>query len=139
MKKFLRYSLLLLALALVMASCVKDDTDLADIIAQYQVEPVSIELDYSDLSETADVPVTDENDSTYNDYVENTEWNRVMYINFQEKTVEVNGSVPGVSLQTNGAHVMVMLLGPMRSPQSSRGLLDVNVTRCGSPPWAGIT
>ena len=116
MKKFLRYSLLLSALALVMASCVKDDTDLADIIAQYQVEPVSIELDYSDLSETADVPVTDENDSTYNDYVENTEWNRVMYINFQEKTVEVNGSVPGVSLQTNGAHVMVMNMssGPVK-------------------------
>ena len=47
MKQLLRYTLMLTALALTMASCVKDDTDLDDIIAQYQVQPVSIELDYS--------------------------------------------------------------------------------------------
>ena len=74
MKKFLRYSLLFSALTLVMASCQKDDTDMADIIAQYQVEPINIELDYSELTEIPDVPVTDESDSTYNDYVENSAW-----------------------------------------------------------------
>jgi hypothetical protein len=106
---------LLTALALVMASCVKDDTDLADVVAQYQVEPVSIELDYSDLSETPDVPVTDENDSAYNDYVENSPWNKVIEINYNGNAVTVNGSVPGVAVQTDGAHVTVMnMSGPVK-------------------------
>lgn len=115
MKKILRYSLLLTALTLVMTSCEKDDTDMADIIAQYQIEPVSIELDNSPLNETADVPVTDENDSTYNDYVENTTWSKVININFQGGTAEVNGSVPGVMVQTSGAHVTVInMSGPVK-------------------------
>ena len=65
-----------------LASCVNDDTDMDDIIAQYQVEPASVELDYSDLNEAADVPVTDENDSAYNDYVENSPWSKEIEIAF---------------------------------------------------------
>ncbi len=115
MRKILHYSLLLTALALVTVSCVKDDTDLADVIAQYQMEPVSIELDFSDLSETPDVPVTDENDSAYNDYVENSSWNKVIEINYNGNAVTVNGSVPGVAVQTEGAHVTIMnMSGPVK-------------------------
>ena len=115
MRKILHYSLLLTALALVMASCVKDDTDLADVIAQYQMEPVSIELDFSDLSETPDVPVTDENDSAYNDYVENGSWNKVIEINYNGNAVTVTGTVPGVAVQTEGAHVTIMnMSGPVK-------------------------
>ena len=115
MKKFLRYSLFLSALTLFMASCQKDDTDMADIIAQYQVEPVNIELDYSELTETPDVPVTDESDSTYNDYVENSSWNKVININFDGGNVAIAGAVPGVSVQTNGAHVTIMnMSGPVK-------------------------
>lgn len=115
MKKFLRYSLLFSALTLVMASCQKDDTDMADIIAQYQVEPVNIELDFSELTETPDVPVTDESDSTYNDYVENSPWNKVININFDGGNVSIAGTVPGVSVQTNGAHVTIMnMSGPVK-------------------------
>ncbi len=115
MKKFLRYSLLFSALTLVMASCQKDDTDMADIIAQYQVEPVNIELDFSELTETPDVPVTDESDSTYNDYVENSPWNKVININFDDGNVSIAGTVPGVSVQTNGAHVTIMnMSGPVK-------------------------
>ena len=115
MKKFLCYSLLFSALALVMASCQKDDTDMADIIAQYQVEPVNIELDFSELTETPDVPVTDESDSTYNDYVENSPWNKVININFDGGNVSIAGTVPGVSVQTNGAHVSIMnMSGPVK-------------------------
>ncbi len=115
MKKFLRYSLFLSALTLVMASCQKDDTDMADIIAQYQVEPINIELDYSELTETPDVPVTDESDSTFNDYVENSAWNKVININFDGGNVAIAGTVPGVSVQTNGAHVTVMnMSGPVK-------------------------
>ena len=64
MQKTIRlYGLLLATMGMALASCVSDDTDMDDIIAQYMVDPVSIELDYSDLSEAADVVVTDENDS----------------------------------------------------------------------------
>ena len=115
MKKFLRYSFLLGTLALVMASCQNDDTDMDDIIAQYQVEPVAVELDFSELDEAPDVPVTDENDSTYNDYVENTSWGKVIYISYNGEAVEVSGKVPGVTVQTNGGHVTVMnLSGPVK-------------------------
>lgn len=115
MRKILHYSLLLTALALVTSSCVKDDTDLDDIIAQYQMEPVSIELDFSDLSEAADVPVTDENDSAYNDYVENSPWNKVIEITYNSNAVSVSGSVPGVTVQTDGAHVTIMnMSGPVK-------------------------
>ena len=115
MKKILRYSLMLTALTLALASCVKDDTDLSDVIAQYQVEPVSIEPDYSDLNEVPDVPVTDENDSAYNDYVENTSWNKVIEINYSSNTATVTGSVPGVTVRTDGAHVTVMnMSGPVK-------------------------
>ncbi len=115
MKQLLRYTLMLTALALTMASCVKDDTDLDDIIAQYQVQPVSIELDYSALNEADDVPVTDENDSAYNDYVENSAWNKVISITFDGGQAVVSGSVPGVGVQSDGAHVVVTnISGPVK-------------------------
>jgi hypothetical protein len=115
MKKFLRYCLLLMALTFVMTACEKDDTDMADIIAQYQVEPAAIELDFSALDEAPDVPVTDENDSTYNDYVENSPWNKAIDIVFNGNEATVTGSVPGVIVQRNGAHVIVTnIMGPVK-------------------------
>ncbi len=98
-----------------LTSCVNDDSDMDDIIAQYQVEPASIELDYSDMTEADDVPVTDEADSAYNDYVENSAWNKVIEINYDGATATVNGRVSGVSVQTSGAHVTVMnMSGPVK-------------------------
>jgi hypothetical protein len=127
MKKFLHYSLLLTAMTVALTACESDDTDMADIIAQYQAEPVAVELDFSELSEAPDVPVTDENDSTFNDYVENTTWDKVININFGGDNVEVNGRVTGVSVQTNGTHVTIMnIAGPVKivvSGQTSNGSL----------------
>ena len=121
------YILLTALTAIVMVSCVNDDTDMDAIIAQYTEEPIDIELDFSALSEAADVPVTDENDSTYNDYVENSEWNKVININFDGNVATVNGSVPGVTVQAKGAHVTVMnMSGPVKfvvSGQSENGSL----------------
>ena len=109
------YFLLIVAVCGCMASCENDDTDFTDIIAQYQVEPASIELDFSALSETADVPVTDEADSAYNDYVENGSWNKVIYIDFNGLSATVTNNVPGVAVQTNGAHVTVTnISGPVK-------------------------
>ncbi len=115
MKKIFHYSFLLAAMSMCMLSCVNDDTDMDDIIAQYQVEPASVELDYSDLNEAADVPVTDENDSAYNDYVENSPWSKVMYINFDGDEATVSGTVSGVAVSCSGAHVTVTnLSGPVK-------------------------
>ena len=115
MKKISYYSLLLVVMSLALPSCISDDTDLADVIAQYQVEPASVELDFSDLTEAPDVPVTDENDSAYNDYVENTSWNKVIKIAFDGATATVTGTVSGVAVQTIGAHVTVTnLSGPVK-------------------------
>jgi len=114
MRKY-TYILLTVLTGMVMTACVNDDTDMDDIIAQYQEEPVSIELDYSALTEVADVPVTDEADSAYNDYVENSSWNEVIHINYDGDTAVVNGTVAGVSVQTRGAHVTVMnISGPVQ-------------------------
>lgn len=113
MKKILYFSLLLTALVLV--SCEKDDTDFSDIIAEYQAEPAEVELDFSALSEEPDVTVTDENDSAYNDYVENSSWNKVIYIDFNGETATVTNSVAGVAVQASGAHVIVTnLSGPVK-------------------------
>ena len=123
MKRILYYSLMLMALTAVLSSCEKDDTDMADIIAQYQVEPADIELDYSALTEAADVPVTDENDSAYNDYVENSPWNKVIQINFGGEKATVTGTVTGVVVQTSGNHVTVVnLSGPVQFVVSGQTL-----------------
>ena len=113
MKK-IYFGLVVLALGLTMASCEKDDTDFSDIIAEYQAEPVEVELDFSALNEAPDVPVTDENDSSYNDYVENSPWNKVIYIAFNGENATVTNSVPGVAVQATGAHVIVTnMSGPV--------------------------
>lgn len=126
MKK-IYFGLVVLALGLTLASCEKDDTDFSDIIAEYQVKPAEVELDFSTLSEIPDVPVTDENDSAYNDYVENSPWNKVINIDFNGENVAITGSVPGVMVQTDGAHVTVVnMSGPVKfvvSGQTSNGSL----------------
>lgn len=116
MKKRLYYYSFLLALTgLSLVSCQNDDTDMDDIIAMYTVEPAAVELDFSDLAEDPDIPVTDEADSAYNDYVENSPWNKVMYIDFNGENATVTGSVTGVAVQTTGAHVTVTnLSGPVK-------------------------
>ena len=84
-------------------------------------------MDYSALTEAADIPVTDENDSAYNDYVENSPWNRVINIDFNGTTATVTGTVPGVMVSASGAHVTVInIVAPVKfvvSGQTSDGEL----------------
>lgn len=109
------YGLMALAMGTGLVSCVNDDTDMDEIIAQYQVEPASVELDFTALTEAPDVPVTDENDSAYNDYVENTSWSKVIEIEYNGDAAAVTGSVPGVTVQVQGAHVTVVnMAGPVK-------------------------
>ena len=107
----------------VMVSCVNDDTDMDDILALYLEEPAQIELDYSALIEQPDVPVTDEADSAYNDYVENSPWNKVINIHFGGEVATVTGTVAGVTVQANGNHVTVMnMSGPVQFVVSGQTL-----------------
>ena len=104
-----------MAMGLALVSCQNDDTDMDDIIALYQMEPEAVELDFSELTEAPDVPVTDESDSAYNDYVENSPWNKVISITFDGANATVTGSVPGVAIQRNGAHLTIMnMSGPVK-------------------------
>ena len=115
MRKIFCYSLVLAFLGMSLAACQSDDTDMDDIIAQYQVTPLAVELDFSDLAEVPDVPVTDESDSAYNDYVENSPWNKVIDIAFDGESATVSGSVPGVAIQHDGAHLTIMnISGPVK-------------------------
>ena len=117
MRKKIHFILLMavMAMGLALVSCQSDDTDMDDIIALYQMEPVAVELDFSQLTEAPDVPVTDENDSAYNDYVENSPWNKVISIAFDGGNATVTGSVPGVAIQRNGAHLTIMnMSGPVK-------------------------
>jgi len=114
MKK-LFYNLMIVATGIALVSCVNDDTDLSAVIAQYQVEPLAVELDFSELAEPADVPVTDESDPAYNDYVENTGWDKVIHVEMNGGTATVTGTVSGVFVSTSGAHVVVSnLSGPIQ-------------------------
>ena len=111
----LQYIVLASLAAIAMTSCVSDDTDMDDIIAEYLEEPAAIELDFSALTEPTDVPVTDEDDPAYNDYVENTSWSKVININFSGDAVSITGTVPGVTVQADGDHVTVLnMSGPVK-------------------------
>ena len=113
--KRLHYIVLASLAAIAMTSCVSDDTDMDDIIAEYLEEPATIELDFSALTEPTDVPVTDEDDPAYNDYVENTSWSKVININFSGDAVSITGTVPGVTVQADGDHVTVLnMSGPVK-------------------------
>ena len=111
----IQYIVLASLAAIAMTSCVSDDTDMDDIIAEYLEEPAAIELDFSALTEPTDVPVTDEDDPAYNDYVENTSWSKVININFSGDAVSITGTVPGVTVQADGGHVTVLnMSGPVK-------------------------
>ena len=114
-KNIILYALLATMLGTTLVSCQSDDTDMDEIIAMYQVEPAAVELDFSELTELPDVPVTDEADSAYNDYVENSSWNKVISIAFDGEEATISGSVPGVSIQRDGAHLTIMnMSGPVK-------------------------
>jgi len=107
MKKLL-YIIMTGVLSVAVASCVNDDTDLASVIEEYQIEPELIEVDSTALHEDSDVVVTDEDDEAYGDYVENTSWTRTVYITLAGDTAIITNGVSGVSVTASGAHVTVI-------------------------------
>jgi len=106
MRKLL-YILVVAAAAMVVTSCVNDDSDLEAVIEEYQIQPAFIQVDSTALAEDSDVVVTDPEDDAYGDYVENTNWKRTVYITLDGDSAHVT-TVSGVTVTTTGAHVTVM-------------------------------
>ena len=105
-----------MALALLAASCVNDDSDLDALLAaggksqpdEETVVPVEIEWDESELAEDADVPVTDPTDPAYNDYEENGTWSYTVYVAYDGDDVQVTGNTSRVTVTHDGAHVTIV-------------------------------
>ena len=108
MRKYTIIATLLMTASLFLAGCQKDDTDFDEVIAEYEAQPdIDILWDDSAFNEEDDVPITDENNEYYNDYVENTDFSRSITINYNGETATVEGTVSGVLVETVGAHVSV--------------------------------
>ena len=102
---------------LVTAACVNDDATLDELIRNNKpdstivpvdtVQPIDIQLDYSDLEEPDDVVPTDEADPAYNDYHENTDWNWTVTITYDGDTARLSGNTSRVRYTVKGADVTI--------------------------------
>lgn len=94
-------------LALILTGCKNDDTDFSDLInsspndpAEEIPEPESIELDFSQLIEGEEVF-----SALDNDYVENSTFEKTVYITFDGDVATLSGDTGYVRKQVSGAHV----------------------------------
>ncbi len=111
--KMIKRFLYIAACAVVLAGCVKDDTDFGSLVPAdpgtdpVPITPISIEFDTSALTgETETIP-TDPTDMTYNDYVENDTFDRTVTVTFNGETATVTGTRTGITATVSGAHVTV--------------------------------
>lgn len=92
---------------------ISDVNALIDIILtggshEEEITPKEIELDYSELSEPAEVIPDDEDEDDYGDYVENTSWATTVRITFDGETATVTGNPSSVIVTIDGAHVSIL-------------------------------
>ncbi len=108
MTQVFRYSMLALV-ALVMASCVNDDSDLQELIDSNpgKIIPMEIALDDSDLDEGLDIIPSDPDDEAYNDYWENSPWTTNVKVNFTDEGPKVTGTTTRTKATINGGHVTI--------------------------------
>ena len=71
------------------------------------LEAFDVAFDTSALTETETVS-TDESDTYYEDFIENSTFNQPITITYSEGTAEVSGSVKGVTVTSTGAYVTVV-------------------------------
>ena len=73
---------------------------------------LDFDVSWSDVAdesyvETAETIVTDKSDEEYDDFVENSTFSSTIQIDYSNGSATVTGSVSGVTITTNGAHVTV--------------------------------
>ena len=73
---------------------------------------LDFDVSWSDVAdesyvETAETIVTDKSDDEYDDFVENSTFSSTIQIDYSNGSATVTGSVSGVTITTNGAHVTV--------------------------------
>ena len=88
-------------LSLAFTSCVNDDTDF-DIPEDISSSIERVSLDYSSLAEN-DIFASEYTD----DYVENSEFTRTVYIKFNGNDVDITGETSAITADTDGAHVSI--------------------------------
>ena len=100
----------MLALLMLCGSCVNDDTDFGGLVydlRQNDLVPIDIALDFSELDEQGDTPITDESDPFFSDYVENDKFDRIVYVHYDGSNVTLSGAADRVNVSTDGAHVTI--------------------------------
>lgn len=99
--KTLKIPILLLGV-LLLAACQSDDTDFGSLIYNEEnIEVKDIQPNESPLEESERVPVGD------NDYVENSDFDHVVYITYDGDGVTLTGETSRISYTVDGAHVVV--------------------------------
>ena len=72
-----------------------------------EITPKDIDLDFSALTEPAEVIQDDEDAVDYGDYVENTSWSTIVRITFDGETATVTGTNSSIIATVEGAHVTI--------------------------------
>lgn len=92
---------------IILSGCKNDDTDFSDLInsggdtpAEEVPEPEAIEWDFSELIEGEEIF-----SALDNDYVENSTFEKTVYITFDGSTATLSGDTGYVKKQISGAHV----------------------------------
>ena len=75
--------------------------------AEEEITPKEIELDFSDLTEAAEMIPDDEDALDFGDYVENTTWSTTVRITFDGETATVTGNSSSIFVDVDGAHVTI--------------------------------
>lgn len=92
-------------------SCSDDDTDLGSLIEESENIEDEIENEYDILSIEFDTTPLEEVEEEFaeddNDYVENSDFTRIVYIDFDGDTATATGEVSRVGIDIDGAHVTV--------------------------------
>lgn len=100
MRKF--YYIISFAVVAALTSCENDDTDFSHIIDGSEFEVKNIEFDFAPLDEGLEIIPSDDND-----YVENSDFQYIVEVDYQGATATVSGDVNMVTAFVEGAHVTI--------------------------------
>lgn len=93
-------------------SCVNDDSDFAQIIADNDTVSIrNVQFNDADVVDSVETIPTNIADKYYDDYIENQSLNRVVNIHFTDNDATISGDLTRCSVLRNGAHLTVRIGG----------------------------